>query len=81
VEREEWEAWLASPVTQKVRQLILDENQSYLATKQGLDPRSFEDAHSFYAHSLVMTAKAESYLAMYDSLSVDAFDDIFEDNT
>jgi hypothetical protein len=81
VDKEEWEAWLENPITRQVRQLILDEHNAYLTSKQALNPRSFEDAHGFYADSLVLTARAESYLAMYESLDVEAFEDIFEDKT
>ena len=79
MDNQEWEAWLANPITEIVRGLIKDRHEEYILAKSELSPRAYEDAHSFYADSLVLTARAESYLAMFESLSADAFDSIFEE--
>jgi hypothetical protein len=57
--------------------MIQEKHKDYLDQKQGLDPMSFEDAHNFFATSLVLSAKAESYNAMFESLTNAAYDDIF----
>jgi hypothetical protein len=80
VEREEWEAWLEGPVTRKVKALLAEVEQDQLQAKQDLDPKLFEDPHSYYSNSLVLTTRAEAYHAILDSLSVDAYEDIFEED-
>ena len=77
MERQEWEAWLANPVTRSVVQMLKEKHSEYLRGKQNLDPRGFEDAHNFFAASLVLMSKAESYQAMIESLTVAAYDEIF----
>ena len=79
MERDEWEAWAANPVTRKVRDLLKERHDQLKRAKEELDPRGYEDAHRYYADSLVTTARAEAYLAIHDSLIADAYDDIFEE--
>ncbi len=78
INKEEWEAWLENPITLDVKSQILGLAEGYARQRLELDPRNFDDAHSYYSRSLELTAKAESYLAIHDSLEPEAFGDIFE---
>lgn len=78
INKEEWEAWLENPITLEVISLILEKSNDYTDERRDLDPRTFDDAHSYYGRSLELTAKAESYLAIHDSFDPEAFDSIFE---
>ena len=79
MERHEWEAWLGNEATQQFKALIQEKADGYKAEKSVIDPRGYDDAHGFYARALVLTAQFESYDAMFKSLDVDAFEDIFEE--
>jgi len=50
----------------------------YLEAKRAIDPSGY-GAEEYYARSLVLAAKAESYGAIVESLNVDAFESIFEE--
>jgi hypothetical protein len=54
--------------------------QEYLESKQLLHPRGYEDAHAYFADSLVLTTRAETYQTIIESLSDDAFESIFEES-
>lgn len=79
MEKEEWEAWLEIPVTRRVIALLQEKHDEYLSAKQSLNPAAVADAQKFFAASLVLAAKAESYLAIVESFNVDAFESIFEE--
>lgn len=77
MEIEEWEAWLENPITRKVLQLLKDKGDAYLEAKREHNPIGAE-AHEYLAKAVYLAVKAESYHSIHDSLSVDAFEDIFE---
>lgn len=68
-----------SPITKQVKALLKDRCDDYIAAKNALEPRSFADSHSYYASSLELSSKAESYLAVYESLTSEAYESIFEE--
>lgn len=67
-----------NPITQQVKQLIQELGNEYLEAKRAIDPSGY-GAEEYYARSLVLAAKAESYGAIVESLNVDAFESIFEE--
>jgi hypothetical protein len=81
VQIDEWEAWLENPITRRIKAELQVRHDQYAEKKAGLHPRGFEDAHGFFAESLVLATRVESYLAIVNSLEIDAFEDIFEEET
>jgi len=74
MDRDEWQAWTENPITLLVKDLLRAKADEYSQTR--VDPRGLSPTE-FWQVSLELTAKAESYTAILDSLQDDAFDDIF----
>ncbi len=80
MERQEWEAWLENPVTRTVRRMLKERHKDYLDARSKQDPKGFDNAEQFWAAAMFVSAKAEAYEAICDSLTVAAYDDIFEES-
>lgn len=81
MDKSEWEAYLENPFTVILKERIKGKHDEYMQAKSKLNPAAAEDAHKYFAASLALTVRAESYLAMHASYESDAFEDIFEEDT